>query len=328
MLSTSATAMGTLLSIAVTFLSWWLYGVHSFEKESLKFDWLVENYPYCRQKACEPLSSPVFNVGESAWHLRLDSRLEADGNHYFALFLVREMEDRGPDTMEVEFEASIFNPPPLSPEAQKSGTYSFRRGNGYGWPKFVNRREIWSRDKDDPFAPGSPLVVTSTLKVSKSLFPFKQGYVAITRIENSVLSFTWTVERFSALLPGEMKTIRIKPALPDGQLMSLAIFVTDAVPSEVKIQIQVIQRNKQVKCSACKVSLLDANEKHWISFNDTFVGNTLWEFPLFLTKDKLMVEKKQYLPNDELSLNFHCVVSTGTENERIVAWHSGTLRST
>ncbi|KAF8792362.1 hypothetical protein HNY73_003966 [Argiope bruennichi] len=287
-----------------------------------------EHYPYCGQKICEPLSSPVFNIGESSWHFRLDSRLQTDGDHYFSLYLVREMDDRGQDIIEVDFEVMLLNSNPFQPrnKVQKAAIYSFRSGAGYGWSKFAKRKEILSRD--NPFELGYVLIVNSTMKVSKSLLPFKSSCLGRTIIEINALAFKWIIEGFSEVLPNEMKTIRIKPASPDGPWMFLAFFVTDEVPSDVKIHIQVIQHNKPVKCSVCTISVIDANKKLWTSFNDTIIGNKLWEFSLSQTKDKLMTEKVMYLPNDELSLDFNCIVSAGIESEKMPLWQSGEIRST
>ncbi|KAF8771528.1 Speckle-type POZ protein B like protein [Argiope bruennichi] len=189
----------------------------------------------------------------------------------------------------------------------------------------VKRNEIFDEISDDSLLQ-DVLIVRCKIWFDKPLQTTGQC-CARTRFGINRLLFHGTRGDFSSLYPGNRKCVTINYALMQKLMYLVDIYLT----RDRKIFLEGTPRKKMPcnslfelpqqseKLCVCKFSFLDSAEC-WIGCGQAAgIWNPFkpWKFPLNISKEKLTVNKEQYLPNDTLTLQCEIIYSTGIEFQNV-----------
>ncbi|CAL1295578.1 unnamed protein product [Larinioides sclopetarius] len=285
------------------------------------FLWRIENYSYCWHKNGEGLVSPEFTadgLDDTVWTLHLyprGGRPETEG--YVSLFLYPYQVDDGPVDFSLKYEMSILAADGLSPRFETE--YTFTKGNGFGWLKFIQRKEILLHRKAD-------LVHQDSLTVRCKMWRGEGDVRAVTeitartRIGIEDISFLHIIENFNKLKANEKKTIQIRfPSKKDGALKCSLHLTEDS--SEGIIVVEIAPSDENQILSKCNIFLMDrSGKKIECGDSDNRLDDTrkdIGNLPLSITRQEILKKENDYLPENNLSLSCECVLSTGVKYAKI-----------
>ncbi|GBL99082.1 Speckle-type POZ protein-like B [Araneus ventricosus] len=283
--------------------------------ENVRFWWLKED------KLPQALCSPAFNISHDpsfSLALKLNSS-SSFGEYYIGLGLLKTDPDIFSHSFNFELSFLAADETPLE---SRSFCYELFRESII---LRVKRNEVFE-EKRDVFLPQDVLTVSCKIWFDEP-FPNSRLYFARTRIGINKLLFHGALKAFSSLGPGDKKSVTVKSALAKKLMYFVNIYLT----TDRKIFIEGTPRiempyNPYFKLPqqfetlcVCKFSFLDSSEC-WIDCGQaTGIWETCkaWKFPLTITREKLMANKDQYLPDDTLTLQCEVTFSTGIEFQNI-----------
>ncbi|GBN07133.1 TD and POZ domain-containing protein 4 [Araneus ventricosus] len=241
-----------------------------------------------------------------------------DGSDYMGVFLFNQNKDTSVLPTRVKFELALIGKDGFVCLSLRSdGT--FREKNGSGSDRFVKRKELFDT-KRKMFLPQNTFTVRCRMwKEGESMVQNVQ-YFARTRIGVEKRSFLWNLEEFSTLESENKCTYLIKSPKNDEQIMSVDLFVTAGINCDEIIRFELFPKDKTIKYSTFRLCLVDASGNK-VECNQ----EELWfdekseceKFTFFLTRKKLLANKRMFLPNDVLSLHWEWTFSKGIVLEEI-----------
>ncbi|GBO29071.1 TD and POZ domain-containing protein 3 [Araneus ventricosus] len=285
--------------------------------------WYVENYSYCWHKNAERFVSPEFTPDElegTAWNLRLYPRGQTEKiRDKISLFLARSQHDAGPEKFPLKYELSVIAVDG-SPVQSRKGEYAFEKGFGHGNWDFLYMEEVLLRRKAEYLHQDTLCVCCKMWKNEGDIQKVAQ-FSARTRIGIQKISFLHKVENFSALQSNEKKTVQIRSDSKTGCVISSSLYFTDDSSCEGKVIVEIAPSDDEYILCKQKVSLLKGSENiiECGEIDNRFdaTRKDIRNLSLSLTRQIILNKKKEYLPNDELSLICECTFSTGVEFETL-----------
>ncbi|CAL1291018.1 unnamed protein product [Larinioides sclopetarius] len=290
--------------------------------------WRIENYDFFIEKSGFWIFSPPFvvdSVKDTSWILRIVSNSIMRKQH-----LVFDIDRRALTAVELEldFEISLFNDKNHSPLFEVKHTHTYRSSHET-FQCYVPQNQVYDR-KGNELNPPKTLIIRCKMFRRKSCFPGSGQCFARTRIRVEKAAFVGLAEKFSSIVLGEKRTLAIKSASTEKQLLILKLSLSGDLCCKEKLWIEIIPiRKDYIKFCKCKLLLFDSEGvkiecgKNKFLFSDTEPKE--WKFPLYFTKGYLMRGNAQFLSNDTLNLKFEFTFSTGIEYERIEDSEFGNL---
>ncbi|GBN53738.1 hypothetical protein AVEN_40900-1 [Araneus ventricosus] len=229
------------------------------ERSEYGFFWFLENYSYCWHKNGEKMVSPNFTIDElegTIWNLRLYPRgMRDDDEGHISLFLYRSKQDDGPENVSIKYELS-FRAADGSAHCHGEIEHEFKRGEGYGYSKFLKMDKILLRRKSD-YLPDDILTVRCKIWKGEGNIQNIGQSSARSRIRVERNSFLHVVENFSTLQSNAKQTIKIQSHSKKGCFISSSLYFTEGLCCKEKITIEIVPSNaNQILCK-CEFSLLD-----------------------------------------------------------------------
>ncbi|XP_055952079.1 speckle-type POZ protein-like B isoform X1 [Argiope bruennichi] len=293
----------------------------TFEKneKDFTFIWILENFEYCDKKIWERLKSPTFivdTIERTKWSLLIYPRGQ-ESNKWISLFLRREEDSKGPESIEVDFELALLASDDSVLKSLCIRKHAYPKNHGFGFPEFVERESIFA--KRLTFLPRRTLTIRCIM--SKSIGEIKRNgkCIARTRIGIEEKKFLWKIQNFNAFHPGRRLTFKLKSTSDDKPIMSLKLSLRK-IGGSSEIFIKFVPSNKNIIFSTFKSSLVDAKGNYvdcgqhefWIS-----PTTESEEYSLTLSKDTVMKNKCLYIPNNVLVLYCEQIFSSGIVFEGI-----------
>ncbi|GBN74160.1 Speckle-type POZ protein [Araneus ventricosus] len=287
------------------------------------FFWFLENYSYCWHKNGEKLVSPNFTIDDldgTIWELQLYPRgIHDEGEGHISLFLNRSKQDGGPENVSIKYELS-FRAADGSDHCHGEIEHEFRRGEGYGYRKFLKMDKILLRRKSD-YLPEDILTVRCKIwKGEGNILNIGQSS-ARSRIRVEKNSFLHVVENFGTLQSNAKQTIKIQSHSKKGCFIASNLYFTEGLCCKEKIMIEIVPSNSNQILCRCEFSLLDQSgnviECGGTDNRYDAARKSIHKLPLSLTREAVLYRKNEYLPDDKLSLICECTFSSGIEYETI-----------
>ncbi|GBM70062.1 Protein roadkill [Araneus ventricosus] len=292
-------------------------------KKEYSFLWFIENYSYCGRSLDEELVSPEFTPEgqeSTSWLLCVyPRRLAFKNKRNSSVYLKRSAHDAGPESFSLNLEIAVVT-------ADGSTLYSeecedvFRKGHERGFDPLLDMDELYVR-KNTEYLPRDTLGVRCKLWKGKGSVQNVWQCSARTRIGIEKISFLHRVQNFSALKLGERKTLQIPSHSKTGCSISSTIGVCDTSISNDSVIVVIVPSGSNYFLCREKLSLID------VSGNTIKCGEVDYRFfdsreqiqkqNKSFTRQFILNKRKEYLPNDELSLLCECTLSTGVEFEEI-----------
>ncbi|GBN07960.1 TD and POZ domain-containing protein 5 [Araneus ventricosus] len=286
------------------------------------FTWFIENYSYCSLKNGENFWSPDFNADDlegTVWCLRLCPRgLRDEDKGYLSLYLCRR-DDDGPENFPLKYELSFLSADGATLRPQQLEN-TFKKGISYGNHQFLKMNGISLLEKSVYF-PGDNLRLRCKIWIGGGNIHSVTEISARTRIGMEQISFRYVVEGFSALEPNQKKITRIRSSSKKGLALSCTLYFTDGPCCQGKIMVEIMPSGTDQVLYKCKLFLLDGSGKQIEcgEANNRFDASRkdIQILPLSLLRQEILNRKREYLPDDKLSLSCECIFSTGVEYEKI-----------
>ncbi|CAL1297510.1 unnamed protein product [Larinioides sclopetarius] len=283
------------------------------ERVEYSFVWLIENFSYCWHK--EKLTSPVFyafELEDTSWRMVLYPRGERDKD-YISFYLFRNTEVNGPENVSLNYKLS--GPAELGSSIRsEEGNYTFTKGHGREWPRFVKIEEI-------PYLSRDIMVVKCRVRKGGGKVQKVTTIRARTRIAVEKVSFVHEVENFSTLKPSEKKAIEKQSGSKEGFSVSSSLYFDFDSSCEGEMTIEITPSDGTYILCKRKISLFDASGNVIeCSENDNRFDveeKNIQKLPLPLARQDILNKKSVYLPGDRLSLLCECAFSTGLEYDHI-----------
>ncbi|GFY74783.1 MATH domain-containing protein [Trichonephila inaurata madagascariensis] len=280
---------------------------------AFKYVWIIENFSYCLPWM--KLKSPIFTVDSlknTKWQLRICFR--CDLNPFYITYELCREDDDIATPIDIEFELSFLSKDGI-PLAKQKTRGSFGAKDILGFDKFLELEEVTVRKRD--FIPNGTLTARCLIW-STETGSFAPGLCKVrSRMGVQRTSFTWNIERFSSLQPGQKRVLQIQTI--SGQVPSLCMEL--CMNDDHQIQIQIIYDEVcENNMSDWEISVIDDKDRKSRTKRDKYffiAKKRAWIFPSFLSKDYLVAEKDLYLPNDVLTLKFNWEIDSGIVSSRI-----------
>ncbi|CAL1287635.1 unnamed protein product [Larinioides sclopetarius] len=291
------------------------------EENCFTFTWALENASYCLQKKVEKIESPAFVVDEvhkTKWKLWLYPRGARNGN-YIGFYLNRERDSIGEDSVEIKYELSFIGKFVLNLTTHGLTRSAFLKSGCYGYDEFKKREDVFIL-KRPTFLPRDTLIVRCRIwKVEEDMKKDVRCF-ARTRIGVEKRSFVWKLENFSDLEPEKECTYMIKSLNNDNKMMSVNLSLTGGQNCEELIRFKLTRYDPNIKYCALRLFLVDTGGRKVECNQDEFWFDKLNDtqrFTFLFSRQKLMLKKSLYLPDDILSLHCEWAFSKGLVYEEI-----------
>ncbi|GBO28546.1 TD and POZ domain-containing protein 4 [Araneus ventricosus] len=291
------------------------------EGKYFSIDWKIENLSYFSENIRERIESPHFMVDAlngMTWSLLVYPRGDKCNEDYISAYLFTENVDSPALPTEVKFELALIGKDGSVLESDVC-EYNFKETRGYGCHRFATLKDVYDT-KRSMFLPQNTLTVRCKIWKKGESMDQDVRYFARTRIGVEKRSFLWNLEEFSTLESENKCTYLIKSPKNDEQIMSVDLFVTAGVNCDEIIRFELFPKDKTIKYSTFRLSLVDASGNK-VECNQ----EELWfdeereceKFSFFFTRNKLLANKRMFLPNDVLSLQWDWAFSKGIVLEEI-----------
>ncbi|KAF8771276.1 TD and POZ domain-containing protein 2 [Argiope bruennichi] len=299
------------------------------EKKCYCFTWRIENMSYIPEKLDLEILSPAFVVDEierKKWEISLFPRGRVEESDKSIAVYLQQNEVANVDCRS-EFEIAFVGE---DGSILVSGTSkaNFARQFGYGFPEFALIKEVFET-KRSLFLPKDALTIRCRIwKIGETMSQDVQCF-AVTRIGVQKISYLWNLENFSTLALEKKCNYLIKSPMNDASFMSVDLFVTEGKNSDKVICCALSLQDEAIKYCTLRLSLVDASgnrilcnqEKFW--YDEEHKGAA---FTFFFNKKLLLENKKLFLPNDILSLQWEWAFSEGIVHKKVEEIQHGHIK--
>ncbi|GBL84320.1 TD and POZ domain-containing protein 1 [Araneus ventricosus] len=293
---------------------------NDINRKLFTFSWTVENINYCWQKKGKQIVSPTFvadTIEETKWKLCLYPRGK-ESEDFIAFYLHREIDSKGSDSIEIEYELSFLTEDGSLLFTSNSNKRSFPKNSGFGSKEFVKRDVLFSKI--------STISLRDTLTARCRMWKLGGDVVedgeciARTRIGVERRSFTWNIENFTTIECSKENVLSVMSASKDKKVLCMQVALSGGPKGEGSIRCEFTACDQRIRYFSLLLYILTASGNAVESNREEFWLGSLLErkdFALSFTKNELMRKKSLYLPNDVLSLRFECALSFGIVLEEI-----------
>ncbi|CAL1281790.1 unnamed protein product [Larinioides sclopetarius] len=279
-------------------------------EQGFSFFWWIENYSYFAKYQDEPLYSPNFTpegLNETSWCLLFNSR-------EFDISVMRSSDDAGPESVLLKVEISVMKMDGsiLSSEECEN---TFRKGDEWGY--FYSLLELQAlAGINTDWLRGDTLGVRCRMWRSGESVRMVSRCTARTRIGIEKISFLHRVENFSSLKLGEKRILWIPSPSDAGCVFTSTLCLAKNFRNEEAISLKMSYSFHNYKLCTQKPSLINVsgNIREVLESDDRL---SYFLVPPNLTRQFLFDNRKEYLPNDELSLLCECTFYTGVNHGKI-----------
>ncbi|KAF8787857.1 TD and POZ domain-containing protein 5 [Argiope bruennichi] len=253
------------------------------------------------------LESPKFTADAlqgtkwSLWLFLIDGYY-VDYGDYVGIYLLRENNCCGKETIEVNYEIAILdkNGSFLRVENRKD---SFSKYDIRGFPRYVTRKEVFFT-KRESFLPEETLTVQCKLWNKEGKPVNSKHFYARTIFSENRKYFIWQIDAFSTVEPGLRKKFK-------DNLFNFDLVLNGNLSK--KLDIDFISCHDNIKYIAINTYILDSTDIKENQGNKYYFVDDLKEgglFPVFLFTNELISKRELYLPNDVLSLEIRFIYWT------------------
>ncbi|GFR03914.1 hypothetical protein TNCT_527711 [Trichonephila clavata] len=289
-------------------------------KDAFTFIWRIQNFCYNSHHLFQTLTSPSFHPNKMAmtrWKLILKAS-ECSTSCY----IQRDFFDNGPEVFTINFETSVLAPDGSAIEStivRKKDT-QFKRNSVFPTIELLTA-EILQNERD-VYLPQDVLTIQCKMWTDRSCCEIERVYARSTLCTERDL-IVQRFELFSSERSYMPSSFQIKSKSKDWLVMcvKMGLIAGSDENEKIKAEIKVFNLFKTCKF-ICNVHLLDAvGKKTQCGFVDTRYGvsdNDLSFLPIPLpySKKEMIDRKSEYLPNDELCLQFEFLFANGViQNE-------------
>ncbi|GBM11910.1 hypothetical protein AVEN_209613-1 [Araneus ventricosus] len=141
---------------------------------------------------------------------------------WISLFLCREVDSKGPATIEVDFELAFLASDGSVLTSDIEYKHAFLKDDSWGFPSFEERESVFV--KRSTFFPQDVLTIRCRIWKSYGNVERDGQCIARTRIGVERKAFLWKIPNFSTLDFGREITFRLKSTSDDKPIMSLNLF--------------------------------------------------------------------------------------------------------
>ncbi|CAL1296283.1 unnamed protein product [Larinioides sclopetarius] len=281
-------------------------------KNGFSFIWSLENFEYCWLKTGHLLKSPTFivdTIERTKWSLDIYPRGK-ESARWISLYLCREMDSKGPATIEVDFDLAFlaFDGSVLTSAIEYK--HAFSKDDSWGFPEFEERETVFA--KRSMFLQQDSLMIRC--KIWKIYGNVESGQcIARTRIGVEKKAFLWKIPNFSIF---NHRQIFLNSTSDDEPVMALNMF-----PSKIRkirgkrnIYIEFVPSKKDIVFSTFKSSCVDTKGECMDcgEFELWFSPTIQSEVRKLSLYNILMIRNDSlFLPNDVLTLCCELAFSTG-----------------
>ncbi|GBN71992.1 TD and POZ domain-containing protein 4 [Araneus ventricosus] len=286
-------------------------------KKNYSFLWFIENYSYCGQNLKEKLVSPEFTPeGEesTSWSICLHPGL-LNVQIGCPIHLKRSAHDAGPESISLKLEISVITEDGSTLYSEEC-EHAFRKGAERGFKPLLNMDELYLR-KNTEYLPRDTLGVRCRMWKGGGNVQSVWQFSARTRIGIEKISFLQRVKNFSALKLEERKTLQITSHSKTGCVIFSSLSVCKTLADNNAVIVQIVPSDSHYILCRKKLSLID------VSGNNIEIGDVDYRFLDVIEQIQklnnsfiwqfIMNKRKEYLPNDELSVLCECTFATGGE---------------
>ncbi|GFY67210.1 hypothetical protein TNIN_432571 [Trichonephila inaurata madagascariensis] len=295
--------------------------------------WRIENILYhCVAEFPSFISPPLvpgFMKGSSRWSLKLslDVFIEKNLNPYelnrcIACSLQNE-KDVGRRNFTLNFEIAF-----LASNGIALDSVNFEEGNNTEDQKTLAVKRSKVLNKKDIYFPQGVFTIrcrirkrqTNSISIANEIV--SERITAVTRICIEWVSFIRKFQKFSDSA-SDVKTIRVHTKDKGQPSMFVCVKIRNESCLGDKMSIKmIIPERKKVDKFLCKIFLLDKEgNKFQCGIIDAFCARLsvpAFNVPLFFSKKQLIDRKMEFLPNDELSLQFEFCLANRMSFEGIL----------
>ncbi|GBN12970.1 Speckle-type POZ protein [Araneus ventricosus] len=278
-----------------------------YERKGVSITWQVDNARYIRKRKME-LYSPVISVDVmdgTNWKLGVHRMSE------FTMWLTieREAEDKGPGEFGLtNYEFSVNELRGTSSIRKTMYTYTFQKGQRC--PEVaVNYRKIGKSFTSD--------TITIRCKIWKQRGSIsKNGHFFLrTRMRTERCKFVGVIKNFSGFYMHDMKTWKLVSSSTNERLVKVNLHLFRLIKIEI-----IPMDNQDERFLNFKLFILDSsgNKANIGQLEQEFILKSHVEFHLpDVSKNYLMENSAQYLPNDTLSLHCEITFCSGKEYDNV-----------
>ncbi|GBM70065.1 TD and POZ domain-containing protein 4 [Araneus ventricosus] len=291
-------------------------------KKEYSFLWFIENYSYSEYIDGGKLVSPEYTPeghGGTSWSICLYpgimkfQRIGSD-----SVYLRRSA--RGPRSFSLKIEISVITADGSTLYSEEC-EHAFRKGEARGFHPLLDMDELYAR-KNTEYLPRDTLGVRCRMWKGRGSFQKVGQCSARTRIGIEKISFLHRVENFSALKLNEMNTLQISSHSETGCAISSRLSVCNTLAGNEPVIVGIFPSDSNYILWRNKLSLIDVSGNN-IEFGDVDyrffdAREQIQKLNESFTRQFILNKRKEYLPNDELSLLCECTFSTGVELAKIV----------
>ncbi|CAL1295007.1 unnamed protein product [Larinioides sclopetarius] len=269
--------------------------------------WKVENISHCWLKMGEHIVSPAFTVDEQEgikWLMCVYPMGKTDENNV-AFYLQRAENCSEPTDMRVSFELSLLDKDGKLLSDVSIGCESFSKNN---WIliKSETREKVFISQRET-FLPEDTLTVHCAIRYIDEMHVLLKHVSARTVFKVIRRTFTWKFEEFSNVKPGVRNKFK-------DELIDFEIVLNKGLDFEKKLVLDGILFDDSIKYFSFKTAIVDNEGKNEdLGTHEFFAADLKKGIKSTLLFTKMLIENNsRYLPNNNLSLNFEYVFSTGT----------------
>ncbi|GBM68904.1 hypothetical protein AVEN_117472-1 [Araneus ventricosus] len=286
------------------------------DRKSFTFTWKIKNFSFCWHGNYEDICSPTFQVHTkdiTSWRLEL-SPFTVNNYIVCCLWKVKDV----PSSFSVGYELSFLTQNESTLNSVEVSAAAFKE-ELYSVPLRVHRDVVFGEERAS-LLPNDTLTIQCKIwEVEGSILETERCF-AETEIEVQHNSSIFTIERFSSLKQGEKSTQTSSRTSTTKQYFIFSMYLEDRV--NMNIEINPVD-TKAIKLCKCQMFLLDAAGKRLKCGRYEFLPNAEetnppWVFALSFIRRNLTENKRQYLPNDVLTLQYEIEFSTGRQTGKIL----------
>ncbi|GBM26203.1 Speckle-type POZ protein [Araneus ventricosus] len=274
------------------------------------FIWAIENSSTLH--ISDRISSPVFTVDSmetTKWHLEMEPDYETG---WTSLCIRREINDIGPESIEVELEIS-FLAANGSPLIKRRDRKHMKNDNYMEFDAFARSDEIFF-DRRNEFLPKDTLTIRCRMwrigtSISKMDSCFGRTHMGVDR-----RSTIWAIRDFSSLQPGDKRIHVLNPTTAGSPQLVLSLSFDEYDEGSIHFKVERRSATRDHWMYA-EISVVDVEGSviytdkiyDWINVDD----ETVFEFRYFLSRIRLMTQKVSLLQNDVLCLRCEFEIDIG-----------------